>query len=123
MHCFIPSPIPLQIQTISNNNNALIPDQEKIEVDNKNLKLVNDGAQSIIVNGLAVFIAKIQESITDPLREFKYCPQHLSRCQKLLRNSNYPRFENYTKDNFKDGEEDENDDDDDESEDDNSQGS
>ena len=72
------------------------------------MKLVNDGAQSIIVNGLALFIAKIQESIEDPLREFKYCPKHLSRCQKLLRNSIYPRFEYYTKDNYKDVDEDNN---------------
>ena len=98
----------LRKKTISNNNNALIPDQEKIEADNKNLKLVNDGAQSIIVNGLALFIAKIQESIEDPLRKFKYCPKHLSRCQKLLRNSIYPRFEYYTKDNYKDVDEDNN---------------
>ena len=72
------------------------------------MKLVNDGAQSIIVNGLALFIAKIQESIDDPLREFKYCPKHLARCQKLLKNSIYPRFENYTKENYKDVEEDNN---------------
>ena len=91
-------------KTNSNINNALVVDQEKLEVDKTNLNIINENANALVSNGLALFFAKMQETLTTQKLNLIYAPRHLSTCEKLLKNARYSRFRFYTQDNYNDNE-------------------
>ena len=91
-------------KTNSNINNVLVVDQEKLEVDKTNLNIINENANALVSNGLALFFAKMQETLTTQKLNLIYAPRHLSTCEKLLKNARYSRFRFYTQDNYNDNE-------------------
>ena len=85
-------------KTITNVNTNLISEQEKIEVDKKNLGIVNENAKSIFINGFGLCLGKIQECIKTQKLELEYTPSHLVDCSK---NSNYKKFsKDYEQDSY-----------------------
>jgi hypothetical protein len=76
-------------KTISNVNINLITEQEKIEVDKKNLGIVNENGKNIFINGFGLFLGKIQECIKNQKLELEYIPSHLIEFKK---NINYKKF-------------------------------
>jgi hypothetical protein len=76
-------------KTITNFNINLISEQEKIEVDKKNLGIVNENGKNIFINGFGLFLGKIQECIKNQKLELEYIPSHLIEFKK---NINYKKF-------------------------------
>ena len=85
-------------KTISNVNINLITEQEKIEVDKKNLGIVNENGKNIFINGFGLFLGKIQECIKNQKLELEFTPNHLVDCKT---NINFKKFsKDYEQDSY-----------------------
>ena len=76
-------------------NNTLIPDQEKEKTEKKNLNCVDTNAKEIFKYGFGLFLAIIQESISNQKVEYSRAPRHIAvKENKAFYDKNNPHEEN-----------------------------